>query len=57
MTTLKTNQTISCISLEDARVQADKISNAIIVVKDNFYALVNYSTYKELKKLGYNQVS
>ena len=56
MTTLKTNQTINCISLEDARVQANKISNAIIVVKDNFYALVNYSTYKELKKLGYNQV-
>ena len=56
MTTLKTNQTISCISLEDARVKADKISNAIIVVKDNFYSLVNYKTYTELKQFGYNQV-
>lgn len=56
MKTLKTNQTISCISLEDARVKADKISNAIIVVKDNFYSLVNYKTYTELKQFGYNQV-
>ena len=56
MATLKTNQTISCISLEDARVKADKISNAIIVVKDNLYSLVNYKTYTELKQFGYNQV-
>ena len=56
MKTLKTNQTISCISLEDARAKADKISNAIIVVKDNFYSLVNYKTYTELKQFGYNQV-
>ena len=56
MKTLKTNQTLSCISLEDARVKADKISNAIIVVKDNFYSLVNHKTYTELKQFGYNQV-
>ena len=56
MKTLKTNQTISCISLEDARAKADKISNAIIVVKDKFYSLVNYKTYTELKQFGYNQV-
>ena len=56
MKTLKTNQTISCISLEDARVKADKISNAIIVVKDKFYSLVNYKTYTELKQFGYKQV-
>ena len=54
--TLKTNQTISCTNLEDARVKADKMSNAIIVVKDNYYSLVNYKTYTELKQLGYNQV-
>lgn len=56
MATLKTNQTISCISLEDARVKADKISNAIIVVKDNLYSLVNHKTYTELKQFGYKQV-
>ena len=56
MKALKTNQTISCISLEDARVKADKISNAIIVAKDNLYLLVNYKTYTELKRFGYNQV-
>ena len=56
MTTLKTSQTITCTSIEDARVKADKISNGIIVVKDNYYSIVNYKTYTELKTLGYNQV-
>ena len=56
MTTLKTNQTINCINIEDARIKADKISNGIIIVKDNNYSIVNYKTYTELKPLGYNQV-
>jgi hypothetical protein len=56
MTTLKTNQTITCTNIEDARAKADKISNGIIVVKDNYYSIVNYKTYTELKPLGYNQV-
>lgn len=56
MATLKTNQIISCTNLEDARVKADKISNAIIIVKDNNYSLVNYKTFTELKPHGYIQV-
>jgi hypothetical protein len=56
MTTLKTNQTVTCTNIEDARLKADKISNGIIVVKDNYYSIVNYKTYTELKPLGYNQV-
>ena len=56
MATLKTNQTINCTNLEDARVKADKISNGVIVVKDNLYSIVNYKTYESLKPLGYNQV-
>lgn len=56
MATLKTNQTISCATLADARVKSDKISNAIIVVKDNNYSLVNYKTFTELKPFGYTQV-
>ena len=56
MATLKTNQKISCTNLEDARVKADKISNAIIIVKDNNYSLVNHKTCIELKPHGYIQV-
>jgi hypothetical protein len=56
MATLKTNQTISCANLEDARVKADKISNAVIIVKDNNFSLVNYKTFTELKLRGYIQV-
>lgn len=55
MTTLKTNQTINCTSIEDARLKADSISNGVIIVKDNIYSIVNYKTYEELKKLGYDQ--
>jgi len=56
MATVKTNQKIACVNLEDARVKADKISNGVIVEKDNNYSIVNYKTYTELKTLGYNQV-
>ena len=56
MTTLKTNQTISCTSIEDARVKADMISNGIIIVKNNQYSIVNYKTFTELKQFGYKQV-
>lgn len=56
MKTLKTNQTITCINIEDARVKADKISNGIIVEKNNCYSIVNYKTFTELKPFGYNQV-
>ena len=56
MKTLKTNQTLTCTSIEDARVKADKISNGVIVVKDNNYLIVNYKTYQQLKTLGYMQV-
>lgn len=56
MTTLKTNQKINCISIEDARIKADKISNGVIIVKDNSYLIVNYKTYEELKIKGYNQI-
>jgi hypothetical protein len=55
MATLKTNQTVSCKNLEDARIKADKMSNAIIIVKDNYYSLVNYKTFTELKQQGYIQ--
>ena len=56
MATIKTNQTISCTNLEDARVKADKISNAVIVVKDNCYSLVNYKTFIQLQQVGYTQL-
>ena len=55
MTTLKTNQTLTCTSIEDARVKADKTSNGVIVVKDNNYSIVNYKTYEQIKTLGYTQ--
>jgi hypothetical protein len=55
MSTLRTNKTVNCTSIEDARVKADKISNGVIVVKDNNYLIVNYKTYEQLKKLGYIQ--
>ncbi|MEI8138161.1 MAG: hypothetical protein WCH21_12625 [Bacteroidota bacterium] len=56
MKTLKTNQTVICTSIEDARVKADKISNGVIVVKNNYYSIVNYKTYEQLKTLEYTQV-
>ncbi len=56
MTTIRTNLTIFCTSIEDARVKNDKISNGVIIVKDNNYTIVNYKTYSELKPLGYIQV-
>ena len=56
MTTLKTNQTVTCGSIEDARIKADKTSNGVIVVKNNNYSIVNYKTYEQLKTLGYTQV-
>jgi len=56
MKTIKTNQIVTCTSIEDARVIADKTSNGVIVVKDNAYAVVNYKTYDGLKQLGYTQV-
>ena len=56
MATLKTNQIITCKNIEDARLKSDKISNGIIVEKDNNYSIVNYKNYTELNKLGYNQV-
>jgi hypothetical protein len=56
MTTLKTIQQLTCINIEDARVKADKISNGVIVVKDNCYLIVNYKKYTELKPFGYKQV-
>ena len=56
MTTLKTNQKLECKNIEDARVKSDKIQNGLIVTKDGVYLIVNYKTYSELKKNGYNQV-
>jgi len=56
MATLKTNQVINCTSIETAREKSDKISNGIIVLKDNIYSIVNHKTYLELKKSGYTQV-
>jgi hypothetical protein len=56
MKTLKTNQTINCISLEDARLKADVITNGIIAVKNDSYLIVNYKTFTELSKIGYIQV-
>jgi hypothetical protein len=55
MKTLKTNQTIICIHIADARVKNDKIVNGVIVVKDNNYSIVNYKTFLQLKNLGYTQ--
>jgi hypothetical protein len=55
MKTLQSNQTISCTSIEDARVKADKTSNGVIVVKNNNYSIVNYKTYEQLKTVGYTQ--
>lgn len=55
MSNLKTNQIITCKNIEDARVKADKISNGVIVEKDNNYSIVNYKTFKDLEKKGYNQ--
>jgi intracellular sulfur oxidation DsrE/DsrF family protein len=56
MKTLKTNQTVCCTSIENARVQADKISNGVIIVKNNSFSIVNYKTYEQLKSSGYKQV-
>ena len=56
MTTIKSNQTISCTSIEDARVKSDVISNGVIVMKDSNYSIVNYKTYEQLKSFGYVQV-
>ena len=56
MSTLKTGEKVTCTSIEDARVKADKISNGVIVVKDNSYLIVNYKTYEQLKPFGYTQV-
>jgi hypothetical protein len=56
MKTVKTNQTINCTSIEDARIKADKVSNGLIITKDNGFLIVNYKTYQELKQQGYNQV-
>jgi hypothetical protein len=56
MKTVKTNQTINCTSIEDARIKADKVSNGLIVSKDNSFLIVNYKTYQDLKQQGYNQV-
>ena len=56
MKTLKTEQTIPCTNIEDARLRAEKISNGVIIVKHNNYSIVNYKTYEQLKPLGYNQV-
>lgn len=53
---MKTNQTIVCTSIEDARVKADVITNGVIVVKDNKYKIVNYKTCMQLETLGYTQV-
>ena len=54
--TLKTNQTISCTSLDDARLKADKYSNGVIIVKDNSYHIVNYKTFDQFVSFGYTQV-
>lgn len=56
MATVKTNQKITCINIEDARVKSDKYSNGVIIEKDKKFLVVNYKTYTELKPLGYNQV-
>lgn len=56
MATVKTNQKITCNNIEDARVKADGYSNGVIIEKDKNYLVVNYKTYTELKRLGYNQV-
>jgi hypothetical protein len=56
MATLKTNQTVRCNSLEEARVRADKTSNGVIVMKDGNYSIVNYKAFEGLKTLGYTQV-
>lgn len=57
MATVKTNQKITCKNIEDARVKADNYSNGVIIEKDkNYFLIVNYKTYTELKQLGYNQV-
>lgn len=56
MKTLKTGKIITCTCIEDARMKADPISNAVIVEKNNTYMVVNYKTYSELKATGYNQV-
>ena len=57
MTTVKTNQKITCTSIEDARLKNDKNSNGVIITKDdNNYFIVNYKTYYDMKELGYKQV-
>ena len=56
MKTLKTNQTVTCENLQDARIKADTITNGVIITKDNTYLIVSYKTFEDLKSLGYNQV-
>lgn len=56
MSTLKSGLKITCTSIEDARLKQAPFSNALIVVKDNSYLLVNYKTYEQLKAFGYTQV-
>ena len=56
MASLNTNEKITCASLEDARIKSDKISNGLIIFKNDNYLIVNYKTYNDLKALGYNQI-
>jgi hypothetical protein len=56
MATIKTNYSIACSNIEEARLKVDNISNGIIIVKDDNYLIVNYKTYAQLKTAGYNQV-
>jgi hypothetical protein len=56
MTSLKTNQSVTCSNIEDARIKADKIKNGVIVEKNNTFLIVNYKTYADLKSQGYTQV-
>lgn len=52
---VRTNQIITCKNIEDARLKADRISNGLIIEKDNTYSIVNYKTFKELQEKGYIQ--
>lgn len=54
--TLKTNQTITCNSIEEARIKQDLYSNAQIVCKNDNYSVVNYKTSEQLATMGYKVV-
>lgn len=56
MKLLKTNQTIICENLQDARIKCAGTINGIIIVKNEYYSVVHPKVYLQLRSLGYTEV-